>query len=100
MIMDLNLSLSKNQARFASLIEEKLPEFSEFWNFSKRECFISKVNDYLSYCSTQEALMIQFLASVWLRDNRFEFDFIKAIDCLDGRYLGIIQDWVADPFFP
>jgi hypothetical protein len=96
----LNTNLSPGQARFALLIDEKLPEFAQFWDFTARECLLGRVENYLSVCSHGEGIMLRFLVAVWLKSNRYDFDLVDAMLELDGLYLNVIKDWVSTPWWP
>lgn len=96
----LNTSLSKEQAAFAVLIEEKAPYLLPLWDFDKREYRPSAVDSFLTLASHGECIMARFFLGIWRHDNYYKFDYIEAVKVLDKRSIKVITDWMNSPIFP
>ena len=98
--MNLNTSLSPDQARFALLLEKFRPEVQSLWDMQERSFKPESVEKYLSTCSPSEGIMVKFLLGVWGYDEEYDFNLFQAIRLLDSKSANIIKDWVNDPFRP
>lgn len=93
-----HFQLTAEQRRFKALaVSTKL---SHYWDFEKRDCDLQAIEKATGTLSHGEAIMLRFLTAVWLGENQFQFDLIDAVKTLDEHHTGIIQAWIADPFFP
>lgn len=51
--------------------------------------------------SQSEVHLAKFFSAIWFNDNqRYGFDLVDAVACMDINERQIILDWVADPFWP
>lgn len=98
--MELNTSLTAEQAAFAVWLEEKAPYLFPLFDFSKRAYLPEKVEDYLAVASHGQAIMARFFLSIWRHADEFDFDFIDAAKTLDKTNMGIITDWLEKPRWP
>lgn len=71
--------------------------FSEYWDREKNKCSSGVLKQNINTLSTGESIMARFFLSVWLGSNQ-GFDIIEAAVRLDSINLGIIIEWLNDPF--
>lgn len=98
--MELNTSLSSEQASFALWLEGNIPYLLPLFDFPKRELSTAKLEQYLSVASEGEQIMARFVASVWLGENTYEFNIIDAARTLDKKQRSIVADWLKNPLWP
>ena len=53
--------------------------------------------NYLSVCSTEEAIMCRFALAIWTNGIE-DFNLFKVIHYLGDREIKVIQDWVKAPW--
>ena len=97
---ELNTLLTKEQASFAVMLEEKAPYLQHLWDFEKRAHKDDEIEIYFKTASHGESIMARFFLSVWRQDNFYNFDCIEAVKTLDSSSLTIVLDWMNEPFFP
>ena len=92
-------NLSPQQARFAIWLEESAPYLLPLWDFETSRYKRDQVEDYLSVCSTGQAIMCRFVLGVWTNGlEDYEFNLFKAMRYLEDKEMKVIQDWVKDPW--
>lgn len=77
---------------------KKYPRFEGLWNGS--EVDIKLLESTLATCSHGEAIMLRFLAGVWLGINRYDFDLIEAAGVLDVEDRQVISQYLMSPIWP
>lgn len=98
--MQLNTSLTKEQARFAVWLEESAPNLLHLFDFEQTTYLPEKVEQYLAVASHGQAIMAHFFLGVWRHANDFGFNFIDAAGTLDKQQMKVITDWLQDPLWP
>ncbi len=92
-------NLLPHEARFAIWLEESTPYLLPLWDFENRRYKRDQVTNYLSVCSTEEAIMCRFALAIWTNGiEDYDFNLFKAIRSLGDKELKVIQDWVQDPW--
>jgi hypothetical protein len=97
--MDTQNNLSPEQARFFLLLHQA-PYLLPLWDQHKREFIHAKVQAFLDSASEGEASIARFFLGIWLNHDAFHFDLFRARPHLDSKQARIIQEWIADPFWP
>lgn len=98
--MQVTTTLSPDQAKFALWVSEQMPDLVHLFDWDERSFIPDKVDTYLDTASHGEALMARFVLGVWRGQNQFDFDLIKAAKVLDTASLGVITNWLNEPFWP
>ena len=93
--MDLNTSLTEEQARYALWLEDKAPYLLPLFNFDQQSFLPDKVEHYLGVASHGQAIMARFFLGVWRHQDQFDFDFIDAAGTLDQQQMKVITDWAS-----
>ena len=96
----LKASLSSSQERFAQWVQENTPYLLHLFNFEERAFIPERAEEYLSVASRGEAIMARFVLGVWRTNDEFDFDFTEAAAHLDQNQMGIVTDWLRNPFWP
>lgn len=91
--------LSNNRERFFKLLDA-YPAVAACWDRDDSSLNIDRADRFIRVCSSGERAMLQFFAGLWIGENEYEFDLFKSVKYLDDRELKVIQDWIADPFYP
>lgn len=92
-------NLLPHEARFAIWLEESTPYLLPLWDFENRRYIRDQVTNYLSVCSTEEAIMCRFALAIWTNGiEDYDFNLFKAMRYLGDREIKVIQDWVKDPW--
>lgn len=92
--------MSPEQLRFKQYLERNAPEISKLFDWNKREVVFSRVENYLNYASSGEALLARFFVGIWLNKNAYNFDIFTAVRSLDTHNLKKIYRWLSDPLWP
>lgn len=90
--MELNTSLTKEQARYALWLEDKAPYLLPLFNFDQQSYRPDKVEKYLGAASHGQAIMARFFLGVWWHQDQFDFDFVDAAGTLDKQQMTVITD--------
>lgn len=90
----MNIDLRHGQLDLQLLIEERVAEFAQFWDFARLECLFDHVDDYLAVNYRDEGIMLRFLVALSLMANRYNFFLIDAMLEIGKMYLNVAQDWV------
>jgi len=98
--MELNTSLTAEQAAFAVWLEEKAPYLLSLFDFDLPGFLPEKVEQYLGVASHGQAIMARFVLGVWRHQDQFDFDFIEAASTLDKKNMKVITDWLQNPLWP
>ncbi|HAS0789569.1 hypothetical protein QUS15_24970 [Escherichia coli] len=98
--MELNLSLSPSQAKFALWIEQNTPYLLPLFDFKQRILRVNNVEHFLGAASHGQSIMARFVLGVWIGSDGFDFDFTEAAAVLDREQRQVITDWILDPFGP
>ncbi len=91
--------LTEEQVRFVSMMGGQ-SWLQCYWNFSARECDLTKLQMDLIGMSHGKKIMAQFFVAIWLGDNVLKFDVLEAVSVLDSKELNIIRGWLCHPFWP
>lgn len=91
--------LSKEQKQFRALLLN-CPSVSPYWDFERCECDIPALKVRMKTMSHGERVLAQFFLAVWSGENQHGFDLIEATKILDADSLLLIEQWIAEPFFP
>lgn len=86
-------------ARFFEMLNYVPEKVAKLWD-PKRGLDTVAMEEGLAVWSSGEVYMTKFLVSIWVWDNRYEFDIFSFWNGLDGQYRKVIMDWLADPFYP
>ncbi|PHM51929.1 hypothetical protein [Xenorhabdus hominickii] len=89
----------EDRLKFKAFIQRNHPEFIDFWDWKESHLFEGEVENRMGLLSTGEQHMLRFYLGIWNNDNRYNFDFIQAMNCLDERNLSIIREWVNNPIW-
>lgn len=92
--------LESSHQRFYVLLD-RCPRIKHLWDRENAEIKIDLFESELGVMSPSEAHLAKFFSAIWFGDNqRYGFDLVDAIACMDTQERKIILDWVADPFWP
>lgn len=80
---------------------ERVPKLEHLWDKDNNVLLDDDFVASLGVMSSGEVFLAQFFASVWFGNNqRYGFDFVHAVGVLDESKRVIIQEWLANPFWP
>lgn len=86
--------------RFYKLLDKADPTIQQFWNREKHEINTKIPQSLIDSMGMRKIWMLNFLTNVWFGRDEFDFRLIEAVKDLDDKDLAIIQEWIADPFWP
>lgn len=92
--------MSPEQLKFKQYLETHVPDIGRLFDWNNRAVVFSRVDNYLGYASSGEAILARFFVGVWLNDNAYDFDIISAVKRLDEWDLDMIYEWLKDPEWP
>lgn len=92
--------MSPEQLKFKQFLETHVPDIGRLFDWDNRAVVFSRVDRYLGYASSGEAILARFFVGVWLHDNRYDFDIISAVKRLDTSNLEMIYTWLREPVWP
>lgn len=90
------------KARFETLLMRGPRCLHKYWDFEEGVCLIESLKNDCGYFSSGEIVMAKFFVQLWDRKARIyePFDCFTDPDSVDSHNQKIIQDWIADPFYP
>lgn len=95
--------LSSGQCQFFQLLYNtpELSRLKDLWTPQPSPSMDLELADKaMRVLSGGEAHLLAFLANVWLREDRYNFNLIDAVSELDEPELKIIRSWIDSPFYP
>jgi hypothetical protein len=57
------------------------------------------IKEFLTVCSSEEEILLQFFCTVWSKENSFGFNILDA-GSLGDKDRNVIATWLNDPFWP
>ena len=93
-----HFTLSEEQRRFQEMLKQ-FPRLYGLWDFETRDYNSQAAREQMGVLSHGEIILLKFFSSVWLGVDT-GFDFVDAVKTLDPESLGVIQNWMGEPFFP
>lgn len=91
--------LTPNEKKFELWLKNNMPYLVNLWDFEEMRYEKDRVDDFLSICSSGEAIMCCFAIQVWTGGwDDYQFNLFRAVRVLGDKDIEIIQDWVSDPW--
>lgn len=97
--IDYTLSLSPEQRQFKVMLSSQ-PRLEAYFDFKTRQLDLEALDKDMASLSHGEKMMAQFLAGVWLGEDRYTFNFFGAVEVLDHDSLSVISSWMNEPYWP
>lgn len=88
-----------DKEKFYSVINQ-FDFLKPLWDQTNHEIRMNAFQTRLGTMSEGEAHLAKFMAAIWFWDNRSGFDLFRAIGSVSGRYKKVIEEWVAEPYWP
>ena len=88
------------QDRFKRLLGATTPRLKDYWDWERGACHVEALCDDMGTWSHGERIMAQFALAVWQGRNDLGFDLIEAARTLNEQDRAVIEEWLAEPFWP